>query len=690
VLGARRDQQRISSNLVLLALLALGLVSAIAIVLVYRSHSRQAGHLARTERRLGRLVQGLPLSVWQLRHPPGRGPQFEFVSENADQLLTLGWQNGRLTPERVTAAVLLQDRPAYDRAWAQARETLTPWHIDFRVVGESGPRWIRSRATARREDGGDILWNGYWEDVTTEIEMERALAAATEEARLASDAKSNFLASVSHEIRTPMNGMLGMLELFDLSALGEDQRAMLGVIRGSAKSLLLIVNDLLDFSKIEAGKLALNPVPDSVQEVVQATAEIHRSAASGKGLDLSVTLAPALAPRLVFDPLRLAQVLNNLVSNAIKFTASGAVALEVAATDAPGELQLLRISVRDSGEGMSPDVLSRLFQPYEQGSLDTAARFGGTGLGLVICQRLTRLMGGELEIRSEPGRGTEVTLCVAFPRAAEDAPLSVRGELPSPLLHPAAGDGAAATRLLIVDDHPTNRHLIKRQVELLGYGADTAADGEEALQLWAGGGYAAVLADCNMPRMDGYALAAFIREAEQARGLPRTPIIACTANALASATDKCLAAGMDDYIVKPMQLGQLARCLARWVADAQAPDLPALRADALDQVCGSDPQARADVLDHFSRLHATDYLALLDAVQRGDLEQVRAQAHRIRGSCRMVGAAAMADVCERIETLADAQDLEGVRAAAPALAQENTRLQAALAAQAEAAQEPAP
>ncbi|WP_298926638.1 ATP-binding protein [uncultured Ramlibacter sp.] len=691
LLGSRRSQHRDSSNMVLLALLAMGVVSAVAIALVFRSYNRQALQLAQSERRIGRLVQGLPLSVWQLRQIPGRMPEFEFVSDNAEQQLGLTPDGQRLTTARIAANILPEDRPAFDRAWALARDTLAPWQVDARVAGLDHTRWIRSRATARREANGDVLWSGYWADVTAEVEMDRALTLAIEKAKLANAAKSNFLASVSHEIRTPMNGMLGMLELFDLSALGEDQRAMLKVIRSSARSLLLIVNDLLDFSKIEAGKLTLNPVADSVQEVVNTTAEIHRTAASGKGLALSVTVAPTLAPRLLFDPLRLAQIMNNLVSNAVKFTAAGKVGIEVAAIDGPDGTQKLRIAVSDSGEGMSPEVLARLFRPYEQASSETAARFGGTGLGLVICKRLTQQMGGELEIRSEPDRGTEVTLCVAFPVAPDDGPLPLRGELQAPadgllpMADAPAGSGRGP-RLLIVDDHPTNRQLIKRQVELLGYSADTACDGEDALAQWLAGSYAAVLADCNMPRMDGYALAAFIREAEQERGLPRIPIVACTANALPSATAKCLAAGMDDYLVKPMQLGQIARCLARWVPGEEAPSLPVLSHGVLDAVCGGDAQARAEILAHFNRLHAEDCATLFEAVRRDDMTSAKAQAHRIRGSCLMIGAVSLADVCERIELLAEGRDAQGVGAAMGALAQENARLQHALATSADTAE----
>ena len=213
-----------------------------------------------------------------------------------------------------------------------------------------------------------------------------------------------------------------------------------------------------------------------------------------------------------------------------------------------------------------------------------------------------------------------------------------------------------------------------------------SGDGEDALAQWLAGSYAAVLADCNMPRMDGYALAAFIREAEQERGLPRIPIVACTANALPSATAKCLAAGMDDYLVKPMQLGQIARCLARWVPGEEAPSLPVLSHGVLDAVCGGDAQARAEILAHFNRLHAEDCATLFEAVRRDDMTSAKAQAHRIRGSCLMIGAVSLADVCERIELLAEGRDAQGVGAAMGALAQENARLQHALATSADTAE----
>ncbi|HEX7466460.1 MAG TPA: ATP-binding protein, partial [Usitatibacter sp.] len=407
---------------------------------------------------------------------------------------------------------------------------------------------------------------------------ERAIVEKLRASKIAADAgneaKSGFLAMMSHEIRTPMNGVLGMLEILSLTKLDAEQRASLSVMRDSGDSLLRIIDDILDFTKIEAGKLELQPEPASVAKIVDRLCNIYSGSASAKGLLLRAQVDPRISPILSFDPLRLQQILNNFVGNAIKFTSQGEISIRAEFAGTRDGNEVVRFIVRDAGIGVSSEEMSKLFEPFTQAAAGSARRHGGTGLGLSICRKLAAMMGGNVEMHSSPGEGTTMILMVALPIpdpstialfAPSASMLSAQAiaERRSP---PAAGQAEdEKTLILLVDDHPVNRMVMARQVSMLGYAAETADDGFAALDLWSTGRFGLVITDVNMPEMDGYELARRIREVEAGKGLPRTPIIACTANAMGGESQKCLAAGMDDYVAKPTQIPQLAQKLDRWL-----------------------------------------------------------------------------------------------------------------------------
>ncbi|MEP6790580.1 MAG: ATP-binding protein, partial [Ramlibacter sp.] len=510
------------------------------------------------------------------------------------------------------------------------------------------------------------------------------LELARTEAEQASEAKSTFLATMSHEIRTPMNGLLGLLELLSLGSLDPSQQAALKVARKSGADLQHIIDDILDFSKMEAGSVRLNPVAACVDDVVRSVCRLHSQAAAGKGLELSVHVAPQVSPLLMFDPLRLGQILNNFTNNAIKFTESGKVDVVVELAGSGAGTQELRFLVRDTGIGISPAQLGRLFQPFAQGTDQTTSHYGGTGLGLVISRSLAELMGGSVEVQSEPGQGTVMKLCVTFavcdaatqaPAAAgtgAQSPQPPAAGRPAPSIQEAEADG---TLLLVVDDHPVNLMVLRQQLASLGYAAEGVADGVEALAAWKSGRFGAVITDCNMPRINGYELAAAIRKLELRKGGRRTPIIACTANALPAATALCISAGMDDCLVKPVTLADISRMLDQWLP------IGLLNLALLAQVSGGDAAAAAAVVADFRAANQHDSAQLRQAAASADFSGVANFSHRIKGACLMMGATALAAACGRVEDAGTAADAHAVQSALEGFEAQLLRLDSHLARQ---------
>ncbi len=405
-------------------------------------------------------------------------------------------------------------------------------------------------------------------DVSAQKSIELQLQRARDLALSAADARGQFIANTSHEIRTPMNGVLGMTELLLRTQLDERQRRLADTILRSGRHLLDLLNDVLDYSKMEAGRFELVQASTDLERVLYDAHGVVAETARAKGLALDVQVLPGSAPRVLADGARLRQVLVNLLGNAVKFTSQGRVALTVTVQAEGRERARATFSVADTGIGIAPKLQRHIFEPFVQADANTATRYGGSGLGLAISERLVRLMGGELTVKSDVGQGATFSFALTLPLAAEQD--LTQGKL--------ASLGALGLDVLVAEDYPINQEVIREFLAELGCRMTLARNGREAIELYveAGGAFDVVLMDCRMPRMDGFDATRAIRDWERGGGRRAAPIIALTAGALAIERERCASVGMNGFIAKPVTLGELYDALephARPGAPAGAPPL---------------------------------------------------------------------------------------------------------------------
>lgn len=422
---------------------------------------------------------------------------------------------------------------------------------------DGGYRYLEWRA----HQEGDLVY-GVARDVTDRLASEAEMVEAKAAAEMASKAKSEFLANMSHEIRTPLNGIIGLTSALAQTELSAQQREMVELILTSGQTLERVVSDVLDFSKIEAGRLELDIQPFDLRPQLEGLADLFRARAEEKGLTFSVTCGAGVEGWFCGDVVRIKQVLGNLVSNAVKFTTEGEVRVAAHVYDGPcPDAPVLTLKVCDTGIGFDDDVAHRLFRRFSQADGSITRRFGGSGLGLSICQALVEMMGGEVRATSEPGRGSEFEVKLPLPRHQGLGPATPAGAAGAELVVGGVPEGL---RILLAEDHVINQRLVEVILDPIGVRLTKAVNGQEALHAYMTEDFALVLMDMQMPVMDGLAATRAIRDFETT--LPnrrRTPIIMLSANAMRQHVDEAIAAGADFHVAKPVSVASLHGAIAR-------------------------------------------------------------------------------------------------------------------------------
>ncbi|MHC2148008.1 transporter substrate-binding domain-containing protein [Pseudomonas sp. 210_17 TE3656] len=488
---------------------------------------------------------------------------------------------------------------------------------------------------------------GGWIDISERRQLIQDLSQAKQQADDANRAKSTFLATISHEIRTPMNAILGMLELaLEKADQGQLDRPAVEVAYSSANDLLALIGDILDIARIESGHLALAPERVGLRALVESVGRVFDGLARQKNLRLMIRITPSAHVDVHLDPLRMKQILSNMVSNAIKFTEQGQVIIELALEPGPEpDLARLELSVQDTGIGIRDEDQQRLFLPFAQANPDSKLARSGTGLGLSISRDLCHLMGGNLTLHSVFGQGTRVQVSM---------PVTLMASQPGgPAVIAEPCLSVAALKVLVVDDHPANLLLLTQQLNYLGLQHRSVDNGLEALEIWRREAFDVLIIDCNMPDIDGYQLAQAIRADENARQWPRCTLLGYTANAQPEVRRQCQQAGMDDCLLKPISLKALGQRLARiqpLPQRAGAAHSALFDLQGLEPVVGNSAVDLQALLKQLQQSFSKDRIALAELDPERQPDRLKDEAHRILGAARIIQANALIDACEQLES----------------------------------------
>jgi PAS domain S-box-containing protein len=618
-----------------------------------------------SQKKYEELVNSVDGIVWETNF---QANTFSFVSRQAERILGFSIECWLTEPgfffNLLHEEDKLKARWDYSPGESQNRQT------EYRLIAKDGTLvWVKDFATIIMEQNKPSKLCGIMVDITDRKKIEAEIISTKESALEAARVKSEFLANMSHEIRTPLNAVIGMSSLALSTGLNEEQSEYISTIKSSADTLLTLINDILDFSKIEAGKLSLEVLDFNLDILVRTTSDLFSLSAKNKGLSFTIQIAPDIPRKLRGDPGRLLQILMNLLSNALKFTPTGEILVSASLERLQDEKVHIRFSIHDTGIGISKKVKVQLFNAFSQGDSSTARKYGGTGLGLSICKSLVDLMGGQVGVKSEEGKGSEFWFIIPLEMA--QSPIE---EINTEALLPEGPQSPSTLRILVAEDNATNQKVLLKFFEKIGCRADAFANGKEILQILEKRSYDVIFMDCQMPEMDGYEATRKIREKESTTGKRRVPIVALTANALTGDREKCIVAGMDDYLTKPVDFQILKETLSKWTRAVISPNLFApvsLKAVEYKQSAygrkglrtldrsrlmelktiqqAGDPDLITEIVSIYFKT-APDFLKKIKkANEENNIELLAREAHGFKSTCGSIGAQIMSDLCFQLE-----------------------------------------
>jgi PAS domain S-box-containing protein len=721
-----------SNDLFLAERIASKIVGAIVNAEMFAAQKRVEEDLRRAEL----ILKNNPVILF--RWGTSRGCPVQYVSENISQF---GYSVSEFLTGLTYETIIHPED--LDRVWHEVEEFNNRgedrYKQEYRIhTKDDSVRWVEDYTfIEKNQEGIALSHQGIIVDISERKEAQDALFLAkseteemnrrlqetiedarklAREAKAASEAKSEFLANMSHEIRTPMNGIIGMTNLLLETDLSPEQKEYGETVRISAQSLLSIINDILDFSKIEAGKMDVEILEYGLRGIVDEAIETVSFSAREKGLKIASCFSSNIPSRILGDPGKLRQILVNLLGNAIKFTDGGEVIVQVNLKEDNLDHCVVQFSVRDTGIGIPQDKIDKLFSAFSQVDSSTTRKYGGTGLGLSICKKLVEMMGGGIGVESESGKGSNFWF--NLPLAKKETAEGNGGNIPSgrsgekgrigdrnnganqksastgmpPKVDPAPmGDGPGIPtnnihkqpiRILVAEDNITNQKVALLTLQKMGFHVEVAATGNEAVKSWATIPYDLIFMDVQMPEKDGFEATREIRGREATEGHRRIPIIAMTAYAMRGDREKCLMAGMDDYLTKPIQPNELARAISQWVPKIRFLErsFSSLGADIATRLdpgnfifdragllarVGDDKDFLAEILKIFIADIPVKLTSLKGAIIRGDGQDVKQVAHALRGACANIGASALNEVLSQMEKAGRDDNLDRAMAIFP-------------------------
>lgn len=628
--------------------------------LAHQMHEEQlqatyAEELAKSQSLLERLAEQVPGALFQLEQRSSGELRFPYCSNAINDLFELSAEQLRTDATPLLNLIAAEDAARLQQALATPEQALA---CDLQVqLPQQGLRWRACNARAQVEADGVVVWHGFFMDITERMQQEQQIRAANARADAANQAKSAYLSQMTHEIRTPMNIILGMSYLAMETELNASQRDYLDNIRLSAEHLLALINDILDMSKIEAGQLEVETIDFDLHEILQKLNKLMSGKIIDKGLQFAMQIAPEVPPALRGDPVRLSQVLMNFITNAVKFTHQGSITLAVSLLQQDEHKARLMFAVEDTGIGMNEVECGRMFQQFQQADASISRKYGGTGLGLAISKQLVELMGGQVGLESTPGKGSRFWFQVEVEKNLQ---VEVKLEQNAQQAQAAAAQAKAAMqgkRILLVEDQPLNQRVAQAMLRNAGAFVEIAGHGQEALDILRSQSFDCVLMDMQMPVMDGVAATRAIRDDP---ALADQLVIAMTANASMHNQALCMAAGMNDFITKPIKPALLYAVLEKWLVTMpreQAENLAphnisdSFNLSRLSQLVGDDPRVLRRFALMFADTMSQTMADMQNAHESGNWPLLMTLAQSLHSEAISMDAIDFAQLCNQLQRL---------------------------------------